>query len=166
MKALNLIFFCLIFGSTFGQETEKEINIFEAGKSTAYNFFYEKVYSIIRTIIPNQLAYEGSFDTFEYLMGMSYIHIKKISVSGKKDGEWDLFPLKSRIISDRNIFTKIKGSQLPQSILSYLRNISKKAENSKFFDGDLAKFKIINQELAEFYGKETPETDIVIKGPK
>jgi len=144
-----------------------EFNQKETGKlGTFHDYLLRIVQDIVRTIIPNQYNYEATFDTFEYLYGLSYVNL-----SGKDPSK--NYPLSSRLVtlyqgpyfddagwiglseSTRKISVKI-----PDPIRSYFSEIAPKIQGSTFFGGDLQKFERCNRKYYDYFCIERVFTGI------
>ncbi|QSZ66159.1 hypothetical protein RJ40_00915 [Methanofollis aquaemaris] len=123
-------------------------------------YLYRVVQSILQPIIRNELAYDGAFDTFEYLYGLSYLRLASSPLEGKSVTETPL-PLLSRVWVNTVRFNGKGTYRFSDPVVSYLKDIQKKAEGSDFFGGDIEAFERRNQEFAEFFGIRAPETGIV-----
>ncbi|MBP7299165.1 SIR2 family protein [Methanoculleus sp. 10] len=132
-------------------------------KVNVHYLLYRVVQSILQPVIPNELAYDGMFDTFEYLYGLSYLRLGPsprdgISVANPP------FPLLSRVwvktVGFDRRFEGMGKYTFPEQVVSYLQNIQKKAEGSDFFDGDLQEFERQNRAFAKFFGIDAPDTRI------
>ncbi|WP_321505849.1 SIR2 family protein [uncultured Methanoregula sp.] len=136
------------------------------GKATYfYDYPYQIIHGIIRTIIPDNLYYGTSFDTFEYLKGLSYLNQTKATPSKNR-------PLSSRIITqhrgpyfDDSQWVGLTESEgisvkVPESVRYYLSEVAPKIKNSKFFGGDLQTFELCNRKYCEFFCIEPINTGI------
>lgn len=131
------------------------------GKSENVHYYlYRVVQSILQPIIRSELAYDGAFDTFEYLYGLSYLHLVSSPLEGKSATSPPL-PLLSRVWVNTIRFNGKGKYRFPDPVISYLKDIQKKAEGSDFFGGDLKAFERQNRKFAEFFGIRAPETGIV-----
>jgi len=127
-------------------------------------YLYRVVQSIIQTIIPNEHAYDGAFDTFEYLYGLFYLRLTASSLEGKSAAKPPR-PLLSRVWVKTVGFNRPGDYAFPEPVISYLRDIQRKAEGSDFFDGDLQEFERRHREFAKFFGVDAPKTGIVLPSP-
>ena len=125
-----------------------------------------KVHKIIQSIIPNKYAYETSFDSFEYLYGLSYLHLTGNNPSKNH-------PLSSRLITiyqgpyfDDARWTRLREEtrkisvQIPIPVRSYFAEISLKLKDSIFFGGNLQTFELCNRKYCEFFCIEPIHTGI------
>jgi len=126
---------------------------------SVHYYLYRVIQSILQPIIRNELAYDGAFDTFEYLYGLSYLHLASSPLEGKSAANPPL-PLISRVWVNTVGFNGKGTYRFPAPVVSYLKDIQKKAEGSDFFGGDLQAFERQNQKFAEFFGIHSPETGI------
>lgn len=126
---------------------------------SVHYYLYRVIQSILQPIIRNELAYDGAFDTFEYLYGLSYLHLASSPLEGKSAANPPL-PLISRVWVNTVGFNGKGTYRFPAPVVSYLKDIQKKAEGSDFFGGDLQAFERQNLAFAEFFGIHSPETGI------
>lgn len=136
---------------------------FKEGGNVQY-YLYRVIQSILQPIIPNELAYDGAFDTFEYLYGLSYLHQTSFSLKGKDISNLPL-PLFSRVWIKKVGFKGRGKYTFPDQVVSYLRDIQKKVEGSDFFGGDLKAFERLNRAFADYLGIRAPETGIKLPIP-
>jgi hypothetical protein len=127
-------------------------------------YLYRVIQSIIQPIVPNEHAYDGAFDTFEYLYGLSYLRLASSPLEGKSTAKPPL-PLLSRVWVNTVGFNRKGKYTFPEPVVSYLRDIQKKAEGSDFFGGDLQEFERRNRAFAKFFGVDAPETGIELPIP-
>ncbi len=132
-------------------------------KENVHYYLYRVIQSILQSIIPNELAYDGAFDTFEYLYGLSYLHQTPSPLEGKSATNPPL-PLLSRVWVATVGFNGRGTYRFPDPVVSYLKDIRKKAEGSDFFGGDLKAFERQNRMFADFFGIRSPETGISLPG--
>ncbi len=132
-------------------------------KVNVHYLLYRVVQSILQPVIPNELAYDGMFDTFEYLYGLSYLRLGPSPRDGISAANPPP-PLLSRVwvktVGFNRRFEGMGKYIFPEQVVSYLQNIQKKAEGSDFFDGDLQEFERQNRVFAKFFGIDAPETGI------
>ena len=128
-------------------------------KENVHYYLYRVIQSILQPIIPNELAYDGAFDTFEYLYSLSYLRLTPSSLEGKSAIRPPL-PLLSRIWVNTVGFQRGGEYRFPEPTTAYLKDIQKMAEGSDFFGGDLKVFERINRKFAEFFKVRAPETGI------
>jgi len=126
---------------------------------SVHYYLYRVIQSILQPIIRNELAYDGAFDTFEYLYGLSYLQLASSPLEGKSANNPPL-PLLSRVWVNTVGFNGKGTYVFPDPVVSYLKDIQRKAEGSDFFGGDLQAFERQNQAFAEFFGIHSPETGI------
>ncbi|BBL69063.1 SIR2 family protein [Methanoculleus chikugoensis] len=134
----------------------------EAGN--VHDYLYRTVQSIIQPIMPNEHAYDGAFDTFEYLYGLSYLRLASSPLEGKSAANPPL-PLLSRVWVKTVGFGGKGKYAFPEQVIFYLRNIQKKAEGTDFFGGDLQKFERQNRAFADLFGIQAPKTGIELPIP-
>jgi hypothetical protein len=131
------------------------------GKAASVHYYlYRVIQWILQPIIPSEFAYDGAFDTFEYLYGLSYLHLASSPLKGRSAADPPL-PLLSRVWVNTVGFNGTGNYTFPDTVISYLRDIQKKAAGSDFFGGDLQAFERQNQAFADFFGIQTPETGIM-----
>jgi len=129
----------------------------EAGN--VHYYLYWTVQSIIQPIMPNEHTYDGAFDTFEYLYGLSYLRLVSSPLEGKSAANPPL-PLLSRVWVKTVGFGGKGKYAFPEQVVSYLQDIRKNAEGFDFFGGDLLTFERQNQTFAGFFGIGAPESGI------
>lgn len=125
---------------------------------------YRVVQSIILPIIPNELVYNGAFDQFEYLYGLSYLRLASSPLEGKSVANPPL-PLLSRVWVKTVGFGGKGKYAFPEQVVSYLQGIQTKANGSDFFGGDLKMFERQSRAFAEFFGIPAPKTGIELPIP-
>jgi hypothetical protein len=147
-----------------------EFNKNETGNMrTIHDYLLLRVQDIVRTIIPNQYNSEATFDTFEYLYGLSFVNLSAKEPSKN-------YPLSSRLItryqgpyfddagwigfreSARKISVKI-----PDPVRSYFAEIAPKIQGSTFFGGDLQKFERCNRKYFDCFCIKQVRTGIDLK---
>lgn len=128
-------------------------------KENVHYYLYRVIQSILQSIIPNELSYDWAFDTFEYLYGLSYLHLAPSPLEEKSATSPPL-PLRSRVWVN-TVGSNGKGTyRFPDPVVSYLRDIQKKAEGSDFFGGGLLELERQNRAFAKFFGIDAPKTGI------
>ncbi|MFA6331423.1 MAG: SIR2 family protein [Methanoregula sp.] len=139
----------------------------ETGKSgNFHDYLLMIVQGIISTLVPNEYTFEASFDSFEYLYGLSYM-----SLSGREPSK--NYPLSSRLITlyqgpyfDDARWIGLRESarkisvQIPNPVRLYFSEIAPKLQGSTFFNGDLKKFERCNRKYCEFFCIEPVHTGI------
>lgn len=125
-------------------------------KVNVHYYLYRVIQSILQPIMPNELAYDGGFDIFEYLFGLSYLDQVSSSIEGKSSIS-PPHPLISRVWVNTVGFNRSGEYRFPDMVLSYLKDIEKKMEGSNFFSGDHRAFQKKSQEFTIFFGIQPPD---------
>jgi len=136
-------------------------------KVNVHYYLYRVIQSILQPIIPNKLVYDGMFDTFEYLYGLSYLHLASSPLEGKNAANPPL-PLLSRVWIKTvgfNRFDRAGKYTFPEQVVSYLQNLKKTAKKSNLFGGDLQEFERQIRAFAKFFGIDAPKTGIELPMP-
>jgi hypothetical protein len=124
---------------------------------TSYIFTYPAriVQDILKSLIPSEITYEGSFDIFEYLFGLSYLN------QAMEEPSQDSPPLSSRLWGQYVGFGGSGKIKFPDTLQSYLSDIGPKIERSVFFNGDPQQLLTIMWKHGKIFEITPPETGIV-----
>lgn len=151
--------------SVIGNDQHLMIEFNQAKFGTAqymYYYPYRVIQSIIRPLIPNEIAYEAAFDVFEYIYGICFLYRGgQIRTSSKEN---PTNPLLTRIWVKTVGYGGRGQMVLPQSISRYMLEIQSWAGNSNFFGQDSQRFEQCNRDLAGFYETDPPLTKIRLTG--
>jgi len=119
-----------------------------------YSFLFEEVHRIIYQLIPSMSRYYQMYDIFEYLYALAYLNSNSKEI--KIDDMFHKIPaLETRLCCTTYRISSQRASTFPLSLQSYFENFEKKASNTRFFDGDLTKFKQSNAHYAEIFRMES-----------
>lgn len=125
------------------------------GKQGNLHYYPMKVIqAIVSNLIPNEYHFDTTFDTFEYLYGLSYLN-----QTPPEPGS-DAYPLKSRLWLLTVGFNGSGKFKFPDAVQSYLSEIAPKIEKSVFFNGDTQQFLRCMQRHGKIFGVNPPETGI------
>jgi len=125
------------------------------GKRENHYYYPTKIIqTIVNNLIPNEIYFDGAFDTFELLYGLSYLKSTEIEPGSPTS------PLMSRQWLISVGFNGSGKMKLSDPVRSYFFEIAPKIEKSSFFKGDLLEFQRFLQRYALFLHVNPPYTGI------
>jgi hypothetical protein len=132
------------------------------GAGSTFTYTYETCHGILRDLIPGDIRYSETFDTFEYLYDLAYLSTgvdpDKIlkDLSSRRDS-----PMSSRVWREKRANGSIQMYVLPGFIRLYLSEFDKKIKGTRFFGGNPQLFERCNRIFAKMYDIKAPITGIV-----
>lgn len=132
-----------------------EISAEKFGKQGNPYFYPAKVIqSIMSSLVPNENHFDSAFDSFEYLYDLSYLNQLTNEVTS------EAYPLRSRIWLQSVGFGGSGQIKFPDTLQSFLSEIARKIEHSKFFNGDAQRFLWCMWKYGKIFKTNPPKTDI------